>query len=486
MAFVEAGKDGWNNAEKDGLRDDALAVYAVFKQVNSDSVSGCGANVFYSLDKNRVSLVGYGDAAEAALYAAAEFPAVYCNLTLVDLASFDQDILDAHLDSGCYPYATSRDGGYGSISNRQVPMPVATIDTTGKSKADEAVRAIYDTINAEHSNPDVTEKDELIRTVALAADASVADIYGFTHANGRYLGYPGGTIRENITMDQEGFKLVNDTYAFGGKDVHNRYLVYTPAAYDPETPAPLVLVMHGQSAALSDLISESRWSEIADAEENGMVVCFVQGKMGDTDKTVVKPDWFQMIGGEGLKELSVKLTHDIEEVRKAYSIDPSRIYLTGHSAGSMATCMMASTDPGLFTAYAANGGYIGGGQPDGKTVVPFMVSMAEFDGVGASPIAQNADTNAKFLAMNGLKLGDLKPAAVDPVYGNGKYQVSTAAFGDTPLFRYVYVKESPHVFMAEEARMSWDFMKHWTRTEEGSFYDGTLVNPFPAETAKEK
>ena len=485
VAFVEP--DGtWNNTQDESHRNEPLAIYGVFKTINSTNIAE--GNAFHSLDKNRVSLVGYEEGAEAALYAAAEFPAVWANLTLVDLPSFDDSLLNRLLDEDAYPYITSNTEGYGEIRNWEVPMPVFTIDEDGTVGAKAA--RVFNKNNAIHRKVDVTEKPELIRCEELNKNISVDKLYSdYLSSNGRYLGYPGGTIRDNITRDMKGFTLVEDgSWTFkepqmgrdrkpvlgdDGKPVmnerthFNKFLVYVPENL-PEGPRPLVLALHGNSAALNDLISESRWTDIAD--EEGIIICFVQGTMAAGGKAPV-PGW---PGSNAVKQLE----HDIEYMKANYDIDEERIYATGHSLGAMTLGgTVINQKPELCAAYSMNGGMMGGSPNKGKALAPCTGQMAQYDFGAMPPTYQVMKSFVDpFLTVNGL---DPKTAMKDlgknEKYGEGKYNMYRASIDGCPVVEFIGVEHSPHVFMAEEARLAWDFMKHWTRNENGSYYDGKLV-----------
>ena len=486
VAFVEP--DGkWNNSMDRSRRNEPLAVYGVFKTINSTSIAE--GNAFHSLDKNRVSLVGYEEGAEAALYAAAEYPSTYANLTLIDMPSFSKAGLNVLLSQKAYPYLTSNTNGYGELRNSEVPMPVFTVDSNGEAGKEAA--AVFAENNARHQKIDVTEKPELIRCVSLRKNISVDKLYSdYLSSNGRYLGYPGGTIRDNITRDMKGFTLVEDgSWKFkevqmgmdrqpvigdDGKPVmkerthFNKFLVYVPENL-PEGPRPLVLALHGNSAALNDLISESRWTDIAD--EEGIIICFVQGTMAEGGPAPT-PGW---PGSNAVAHLE----HDIEYMKSHYDIDPERIYATGHSLGAMTLGgTIINQKPELCAAYSMNGGMMGGSPVEGKALAPCTGQMAQYD-FGAMPATYKAMKSFvdPFLTVNGLDPDTaMKDLGKNQEYGNGeKYNMYRASIDGCPVVEFIGVEQSPHVFMAEEARLAWDFLKHWTRNENGSFYDGKLV-----------
>ena len=476
VAFIEPVDGGmWNIYESKGGRDEALAVYGVFKQLNSTKKS---ENAYYSLDKNRISLIGYREGGEAALLAASTYPAVFANLTLVDIDRFNEGLIEKHLEKDALPYLTGNNNGLGEVSNSEIAMPV-TVVNPGKKEAGKAACAFFQALAERFETEDRTFNRDLL-SVKEVRKATPKKLYdGFMSLNGRYLGYPGGTIRENFELDDKGFQLVDEKLEDG---TFNRYLTYVPASYKEGTAVPLVVALHGSSAALSDLISESRWSELAD--ENGFIVLYVQAPIGG--KEIFKPDW-PMFGPGAMQQI----LHDVEAVKAAYTIDDGRVYLTGHSAGGMTIGLAILPQANdTFTAYAINGGVMAGFPgPNGPfnpenvkstgKILPMIGFMAEYDGFPYMP-QMMMDHIKAFGNYSGLDTSkDLIECEVQEGYPADKYEYYDYRIGDTPIVRYTTVMESPHTFMAEEAALSWDFFKAWERTDEGLAYNGELV-PVPA------
>jgi predicted esterase len=116
------------------------------------------------------------------------------------------------------------------------------------------------------------------------------------------------------------------------------YRVYVPSTYDGSKAYPLVIALHGMGG------DENSYFEVynkgafkTEAENHGYIVACPKGRkptsmyVGDAERDVMDV---------------------IEEMKRAYRIDASRIYLTGHSMGGFGTWSVAMNHPEVFAALA--------------------------------------------------------------------------------------------------------------------------------------
>jgi poly(hydroxyalkanoate) depolymerase family esterase len=119
-----------------------------------------------------------------------------------------------------------------------------------------------------------------------------------------------------------------------------------------QTPAPLVVVMHGCKQSARTFAQESGWIQLADElhialampeqpQVNNQSNCFNWFLPGDNTR------------GQG-EALSIKQM--IDKMKSDHDIDPKQVYATGLSAGGAMTSVMLATYPEIF----AGGGIVAG------------------------------------------------------------------------------------------------------------------------------
>ncbi|HKP84681.1 MAG TPA: prolyl oligopeptidase family serine peptidase [Blastocatellia bacterium] len=152
------------------------------------------------------------------------------------------------------------------------------------------------------------------------------------------------------------------------------YRVYVPASYDEKNARPLVLMLHGALGDEKYYFSPLFDPEVVkgEAERRGYILAGVNGRSRfPTYSGLSEEDSFEVI----------------KAVTRDYKIDPSRIYLTGHSMGGFGTWLIAASKPGLFAAIAPMSSGVPA-QGDGLTAllgkvkgVPALVVQGARDGI---------------------------------------------------------------------------------------------------------
>jgi predicted peptidase len=122
-----------------------------------------------------------------------------------------------------------------------------------------------------------------------------------------------------------------------GNDKAN-YVVYIPTMYDPNTPMPMIVFLNGQGECGSDGLKQISvglgTAVMNDLTRWPFIIAFPQ-------KQVEKALWET----EDAMVMAI-----VDEVRRDYNIDGSRIYLTGLSQGGHGTWAIAALHPELFAA----------------------------------------------------------------------------------------------------------------------------------------
>lgn len=113
-------------------------------------------------------------------------------------------------------------------------------------------------------------------------------------------------------------------------------------------PAPLVVVLHGctQNAAVYD--HGSGWSTLAD--RHGFILLFPEQQRANNPMLCF--NWFSPNHSQRGMGEAASIRSMIAVMAKAHSIDPSRIFVTGLSAGGAMASVMLATYPEIFAGGA--------------------------------------------------------------------------------------------------------------------------------------
>lgn len=153
-----------------------------------------------------------------------------------------------------------------------------------------------------------------------------------------------------VTIHGLCFAQLQSIANFGSNPGNLNAYHYVPANMPAD--APLVVVMHGCTQNAANFSNETGWNTLADfhkfyvvyAEQksaNNTTNCFNYWETGDHSR------------GQG-EARSIKQM--VDYMKSQYSIDSSRVFATGLSAGGAMTCVMLSAYPDVFAAGAEMAG----------------------------------------------------------------------------------------------------------------------------------
>jgi poly(3-hydroxybutyrate) depolymerase len=147
-------------------------------------------------------------------------------------------------------------------------------------------------------------------------------------------------------------------------DVERPWVLYVPSAYEPGTPSPLLVRLHG-GVGRADITEnplgyaeEDEW--LPTAEQQGWLVLYPFGQDGAT--------WWDRVGMGNIRNL-------IHTVKRRYNVDDDRVWMAGFSDGASAGFTWAMVEPNDFAAVVALNGHLGVGSLDGDLPL-YAVNLA--------------------------------------------------------------------------------------------------------------
>lgn len=128
--------------------------------------------------------------------------------------------------------------------------------------------------------------------------------------------------------------------------MHQPFRLFVPSSYDPAKKYPLVVALHGMGGdENSYFLAYDNGIIKREAEARGYLVVCPKGRAPAS----------MYLGNAEQDVLDV-----IAEMKREYSVDENRIYMTGHSMGGYGTWSIAVNHPRMFAALAP---VAGGGMP---------------------------------------------------------------------------------------------------------------------------
>jgi poly(hydroxyalkanoate) depolymerase family esterase len=167
--------------------------------------------------------------------------------------------------------------------------------------------------------------------------------------------YGGGSPVESTGSTSQAVSALAQVSSFGTNPGNLLMFDYVPAGM-PSTAAPLVLALHGCTQSASDYESAG-WNALADTYK--FYVVYPQQQSANNTETCF--NWFgntsgsteDITRGEGEAASIIEM---IKNMEASYSVDTSRVYITGFSAGAAYAVAMLAMYPDVFAAGASFSG----------------------------------------------------------------------------------------------------------------------------------
>ena len=140
--------------------------------------------------------------------------------------------------------------------------------------------------------------------------------------------------------------MLDSTVCIDG--VTRPWVLYVSTRYDPSTPAPLLVRLHGGVGAPNIRSEPARYAsedEFAPGvDERGWLALYPMGQEGAT--------WWDDVGIANIRNL-------VREVKRYYNVDDDRVYMGGFSDGGSASFAHAMLGPTDYAAFLALNGHMG-------------------------------------------------------------------------------------------------------------------------------
>ena len=477
--FFVAPDGDWNKQAPGEELDFFLRVYEQARDLE-----------YYASNGDALYAIGLGSGAYMATVFSLLYSSVFAAFAAAGSCDLDKQLLTL---IGSLP-----SDGDATIPKSANPMPAWILDENGSGKAvaeylkaacgakEENLRSDIAGIWRETPKPGTLYLNEQPVTEVWYSDASalsslsqeeLADrMLAFVTGYKRWGGVGNWHIRRSKSPEEMGF--VKKELTVDGLKRH--WWVYEPTACKKglKDSFPLVVAIHGFSCSGPFYAENSNWEAVA--EERDLIVAFPTAypyprKPRGTRMRVTcpTPAWNSFAGGDPDGPDDVKFIGElVKTMKEKYPVDPTRVYVTGHSNGGAMTQMLMRRTPELFAAFAPIGameasfGYIPEPMPS-DTVRPVWYTMGEYD-LGAGDKLEEG--NANDLTIRNLCACNKADFEGASRYVCGVYKNLVAYNANrVPLVRFTGVTGWPHTVTPETSLKIYDeFFCQFIRKADGT------------------
>lgn len=164
-------------------------------------------------------------------------------------------------------------------------------------------------------------------------------------------GLPSSTVR--YTVGSSSWTNASQTPSTATGVAVRPYSEFVPSSYSSNSPAPLVVLLHGYGSSGKEIESYLNFKAIA--EQRGFILVYPDGTIDATGKqfwnaTEVCCNFFSEVNDDAFL---ISMLNDMES---KYSIDRKRIYFAGHSNGGFMSYRMACKHSDRIAAIASLAG----------------------------------------------------------------------------------------------------------------------------------
>lgn len=133
------------------------------------------------------------------------------------------------------------------------------------------------------------------------------------------------------------------------------FFVYTPAGYQPSTPVPMIVMLHGCTQTVQDFATGTQMNQLADQKQ--FIVVYPQ--QSSLANSALCWNWFlpgNQFRNSGEAGIIGGITQSVEQDTTDWTINTHRVYVAGISAGAAMAVIMGATYPDLYAAIGVHSG----------------------------------------------------------------------------------------------------------------------------------
>lgn len=507
LFFLEPLQGCWQTEQPYGCSDgDVAYVEAVFRELSDRHL--------FNVHESSVYLFGCGEGGTVAQMAAMWNPAVYAGLCTID-----DRVSSGYMQAAERDFALNLDGFEDPehrfyIKKGDITLPAWMIysgqpqeDTVTYWKARNQTDAkmsylTQDTVCYRRTKPieHPQNRDVAAYVVWESRIANAAERSGdrllrriwkdFLNTHRRWMGDPGGDLR--IARDP----IRDEGAAYHLEEVDGwlrEWYTYVPECVKehPERPVPLVFACHGYTCNGAIYMGHSGWHHVAD--KNGFIVVFPTASYGRmcvenaycSSDNLLLPAW-NIFHKETQPEEFPFFRYLIDRTAQEYPVDRTRIFVTGHSLGSLMVQMLGLAMPELFAAIAPCSGVLFSGMEQEPLSLPEVSARRDLE----LPIWMFGGSEEAFLVPDRpedgnrtaytleawRRLNHMEPAAVQDwtagwtAHGTRWEDLMYRKDG-VPFVGFTRVEYMPHATMEEMSWRIWnEFFSHFARVDDQIVY----------------
>jgi polyhydroxybutyrate depolymerase len=210
----------------------------------------------------------------------------------------------------------------------------------------------------------------------------------------------------NTTAEARITKPGDYTFTISHDGLTRMVRMHVPASYDPASPTPLLVALHGGGGSMDYQADDARYGLISKSEQAGFIAVFPNGYSKFRSGKFATWNAGNCCGGardNHVDDVSF-IRQVVANATRQMNIDRKRIYATGMSNGGMMSYRLACEMPDVFSAIAAVAGTDNTISCNPKNPVSVLHIHAKNDthvlfGGGAGPGVPNEEAVTDFTSV---------------------------------------------------------------------------------------